>query len=254
MFGQMLLKAFYIFIIMYIIGFAIEKFVLSRDLGRVGDTIVNLLFFVGVIVHEASHRVMCIMTGAPAHNMRVNFRNKYGSTSPGGSISLRQPFQLTFIQGLLICFGPLIIGAWLIYLFLVVAFNPFFDPIIRVISGFLCVSILLAITPSKADLSKIKFSWQNDPSHSLYQTLLLLISFLLVWWIVGAYNLVFPLELYYYPPIIIVYIIFKYSFIGLRVLINKIQFRKGVPRSAAGWRRFARRGYKPKRAYTYEDV
>jgi hypothetical protein len=249
MFGQVFFSAFLVFPVVYAIGYCFEKAVMNRDLGMVGNTLKHILFFVGVIVHEVSHRLMCLLAGIPAHNTRVHYRDKYGQTNPGGAVTLRQPFQLTFFQGFLVCFGPLIIGAWILYYLLLVAFNPFFDPVIRVISGFCCVSILLAISPSQGDLFHVKFSFQNDPSHGLYQIFLAGLSFLIVWALVGVYNILFPVEFLYYFLIIGTYIILKYTFILIRILLNKIRFRKGTPHSAAGYRRLARKRYKPRNPY-----
>ena len=93
----------------------------------------------------------------------------------------------------------------------------------------------------------VKFTFQNDPSHGLYQLLLIGLSFLIVWMLVGMYNIMLPFEFYYYFIIIFVYIILKYSFILLRIIVNKIRFYKGIPHSAAGYRRLARRGHRPKK-------
>ena len=249
MFGQIFLTALVIFPFMCLLGFVVEMALFSRDMGRAGNTIKNLVFFVGVIVHEISHRVMCALAGVPAHNISVKYRGKYGNASQSGSVSLRNKYQINFVQGVLICFAPLLIGVWVLYFLLQVAFNPFFDPVIRVIAGICCFSVFITISPSQADLSMVKFSFQNDPSHGFYQIVLVVISFLLSWMLVGLYNIILPLEFLYYFIIISFYFGFKYSFIGLRWIINKIHFRKRTPHSAAGYRRYARRHYKPKNPY-----
>ena len=254
MFGQMLLIALSVFPIVYAIGYFFEMMVFGRDLGRVGDTVARLLFFIGVVVHELCHRLMCALTGVPAYNTRAHYRNRYGQTSPSGSVSLRQPFQMTFLQGFLVCFGPLIIGAWIVYYLLMIAFSPFFDPVIRVISAICVISILLAISPSQSDLFTVKFSFQNDPSHGFYQIFLVSISFLITWTIVGVYSIIFPVEYLYYFIIIGAYVFLKYNFILVKLIINKVRFRNGASHSAAGWRRLARRRYKPKKTNMHEGI
>ena len=234
---------------MYAFGFIVEILLFSRDMRRAGNTVKNLVFFVGVIVHEASHRSMCALVGVPAHEFSVKYRGKYGDASPSGSIKPRNPYQMTILQGFLVSFAPLLIGVWVIYYLLMVAFNPFFDPMIRVIAGICCFSVFITISPSQADLSMIKFTFQNDPTHSLYQILLAVLAFLLSLLIVGIYNVILPVEFLYYFLIIGFYLGLKYSLIGMRWGINKIRFRTGVPHSAAGYRRYARRNYKPKNPF-----
>ena len=249
MFGQVLLIALAIFPIMYLFGFIVEMALFSRDMGRVANTVKNLVFFVGVIVHEFSHRSMCALVGVPADDFSVKYRSKYGNASPGGSIRPREPYQMTLLQGFLVCFAPLLFGVWIIYYLLMVAFNPFFDPVIRVIAGICCFSVFLTISPSQADLSMIKFTLQNDPTHGCYQILLVALSFLFSLLVVGVYHIIFPVEFLYYFIIIVFYISLKYSFIGMRWGINKMRFRTGVTHSAAGYKHYARKNYKPKSSY-----
>lgn len=107
---------------------------------------------------------------------------------------------------------------------------------------------------AQGDLLMIKFTYKNDFFYGLYQLLLIGLSFLIVWMLVGMYNIILPFEFYYYFIIIFVYVVLKYNFILLRIIVNKIRFYKGIPHSAAGYRRLVRRGYKPKRTYFYEGV
>ncbi|MFX1346704.1 MAG: hypothetical protein ACFFAI_16530 [Promethearchaeota archaeon] len=247
----MLLISLGIFPVMYLIGYASEKFLLSSDLGSIGNTCVNIFFFVGVIVHELSHRIMCAITGVPAYNIKVKFRNEYsGEADPHGSVSLRQRFQMSFLQAFLVSFAPILIGAWIIYFLLQVALNSLFNPIIRIIAVFCIISIILASSPSRADLSFIKFGYQNDPQHSQYQIFLVTISFLISWGLVGVYNIILPYEFLYYFIIILCYVILKYSFITIRILFNKIRGRKErIPSNVK--RRLIRRSFKPEMVQRY---
>jgi len=249
MFGQVLLISLAIFPFMYFLGFIVEMALFSRDMGRAGNTIKNLVFFVGVIVHEASHYSMSALVGVPAHEFSVKYRSKYGDASPSGSIRPKNPYQITLLQGFLVSFAPLLIGVWIIYYLLMVAFNPFFDPVIRVIAGICCFSVFITISPSRGDLSMVKFSLQNDPTHGCYQLFLVGLSFLFSLLVVGIYNIIFPVEFLYYFIIIGFYLGLKYSFIMIRWAVNKLRFRSDVPHSAAGYRRYARRRYKPKSSY-----
>ena len=150
MVGEMLLMSLAIFPIMYFIGYLCDRILFSRDYGRILKTIIRILFFIGVIVHELSHRLVCALTGVPAHNTTVKYR-----PLPHGYVKPREPLQYTLLQGVLVCFAPLLIGTWLIYFLLIATFNPIFHPIFRIIAGFSSFSILLTLAPSRGDLSCI---------------------------------------------------------------------------------------------------
>lgn len=257
MFGEVLLISLSVFPVIYLIGYGSEKFLYSKDLGTIGNIFKHLLFFVGVIVHELSHRTMCAITGVPAYNTRVKYRDEYsGEADPHGSVSLKQRFQMSFLQTFLVCFAPILIGAWIIYFLLQVALSSSFDPVIKIIAAFCCISILLTSSPSRADLSFVKFGYQNDPQHSQYQIFLVIISFLISWVLVGVFSITLPYEFFYYFIIIFCYIILKYSLISIRILSNKIRYRKGKITSKVK-RRLIRRRFRPEvveRYYTdYEE-
>ena len=252
MFGEMLLIALGIFPCMYLIGYVNDRFLLSGELGKIGNTFINLLFFVGVIIHELSHRTMCAITGVPAYNTRVKYRSENsGEAAPHGSVSLRQKFQMSFLQAFLVSFAPLLIGAWVIYFLLQVALSSSFDPIIRIIAVFCCISILIASSPSRGDLSFVKFGYQNDPQHGQYQIFLVILSFLISWLLVGSFNIIFSYEFFYYFIIIFCYIVLKYSFISLHILVNKVRYRKGRIPSKVRRRRLIRRRFKPEMVEKY---
>lgn len=251
MFGSVLLMVLAIFPFVYAIGYVTERYLLSTDLGTIGNTIINLLFFVGVIVHELSHRLMNLLVGVPSHNLRVKYRDDNSSkVNPHGSVTPVKPHQMTFLQGFLTSFAPLIFGVWIIYFLLKVTFNPIFDPIIRIISGICIVSIFITLSPSRGDLSFLKFSYQNDPQHSQYQIFLVILSFLISWAVAGRFNIILPYEFFYYFIIIFFYIVLKYSLISMRIVINKIRHRKGrIPSKVK--RRLIRRRFKPEMLERY---
>ncbi|MFX1478490.1 MAG: hypothetical protein ACFFCI_10180 [Promethearchaeota archaeon] len=241
MVGEVFLASLGVFPVMYVVGYAIENLLVRNDFGRAFNTIIKILLFIGVVAHELSHRLVCALTGVPAFNTSVKYR-----PIPHGSVTLKQRFQYTLLQGFLIGFAPLLIGAWAIYFLILAAFNPFFHPLVRILAGFSSFSILLALSPSRVDLSSIQEGFQNDPQHGLYQIFLVGLSFLLTWIVVVVYHLRFPFEFLYYFIIIFFYIILKYFFILLRVVIEKIRFRKGRPYHKIRYKRFARRRYGPK--------
>jgi len=135
MVGEILLISLAIFPIAYLIGYTTEIILFRHDFGSFLNTLIRILFFIGVIIHELSHRLMCIITGIPAHNISVRYR-----PYPHGSVSPKEPYQYTLMQGLLLGFAPLLIGTWCIHFLLVAAFNPWFHPVFRVFAGFCSVS------------------------------------------------------------------------------------------------------------------
>jgi hypothetical protein len=255
MFGFVFLITFAIFPVIYLIGYASFKLLYVKDLGSIGNTFKHLLFFLGVIVHELSHRVTCFITGVPAYNMRVKYRADNSSrAAPHGSVSLNQPFQITFTQALLISFSPLLIGTWIIYFLLQVVLSNSISLVFRVIAVFCILSILLTLSPSQSDLAGIKRGYQNDPQHGQYQIFLIILSFLISWAIVEIYDIIFPYEFFYYFLIIFCYIFLKYSFISSRVLLNKIKSRNGRIPSNVKRRKLIRRRFKPEMVeYYYEE-
>jgi len=200
---------------------------------------------------------MCAITGVPAHNTRVKYRAENSwRAAPHGSVTPKQKYQMSFLQACLVCFAPLLIGAWLIYFLLQVAFSSSIDPLYRIVAAFCAFSILLASSPSQGDLSFIKLGYQNDPQHSQYQILLVVLSFLISWLVVGMFNIIFPYEFFYYFIIVFCYIILKYSFLSLRILCKKLERRKGIIPTKIK-RRLIRRRFRPEmvdRYYTdYEE-
>jgi hypothetical protein len=250
----MLLIAFAIFPFMYLIGYASFNLLYVKDLGNIGNTFKHLLFFVGVIVHEFSHRITCLITGVPAYNTRVKYRADNSSrAAPHGSVSLIQPFQISFTQAFLISFAPLLIGTWIIYFLLQVVLSTSINPVFRMIAVFCILSILLTLSPSQADLAGIKRGYQNDPQHGQYQIFLIILSILITWALVGIYNIILSYEFFYYFLIIFCYIVLKYSLISTHILFNKIKYRNGRIHSSVKRRKLIRRRFRSEMVEQYYE-
>jgi hypothetical protein len=76
--------------------------------------LLNFLLAPGVIVHELSHAIFCILSGVRIFRMKV-----FGFGNPPGYVEHAEPE--TFVQNLLISFGPIIFnsfGALLLFGFL----------------------------------------------------------------------------------------------------------------------------------------
>jgi hypothetical protein len=254
MFGTMFLIALAIFPFMYAISWGFEKVLVRGDYGRLINTIIKILCFFGIIVHESCHRVMCAITGVPVDKFSVSYRDREtGIVAPRGFVTPSRKHQITFMQGFLVAFAPLLIGIWIFYFLLLVACNPLLDPLFRIIAVILSISVLLCSQPSMDDLRMVMFHYRNDPFHGIYQIFLLLLSFMTAWITVIIFHIFFPYEFLYYFIIILYYFVFKYSFILLRIAINKIQHRNGKSRYKTKYKQYVRRRQKPHIANGYKN-
>ncbi|MHA1932482.1 MAG: M50 family metallopeptidase [Promethearchaeota archaeon] len=243
MVGDLFIVSLGVFPVVLFLGYVLEILVVRRDLGPF-NFLVNILNYIGVLFHELSHYVLCLLTGVSAGRMVVRFRDRdTGQVAPQGAVQTTKPYQETFLQSILVSLGPVLIGTWIIYFSLDVAFSSLFHPIFRIIAGFLALAILLASTPSGPDFRLMRLGIDNDPRHSVYQLFLLTLSILTSWGVVVIFNISFPLEFFYYFIIIGGYIVFKYSFIGFRWVANKVLKRFDREQGRTKFRRFSRRKY-----------
>ncbi len=231
-----------VFPFVLIVGYILESILRGKDLG-IFTSIVSILMFIGVVFHELSHYLFCILTRVPTKELHIILRFQ-GHINPHGEVIPEHPYKITFLQAMLVCLGPVLIGTWTAYFSLNAALSSVFDPLVRIIAGLIVVSILLASTPSPEDFSFIKFAFSNDPQHSYYQLGLLSLTLLLSWGIVNLFNLVSSSEFYYYVIIVILYFFLKFSFIGIRWGISKLSERFGSEQHEGRFRRFSRRTYK----------
>ena len=249
MFEEIITVTFLIFPVTWFIGYFVHIFIarkgVNKELGYFSP-IVNALTFIGVVVHEVSHRITCIIVGMPARGFSVSLRDRFGRVNPHGHVIPDRLYQSTFLQGLLVSIAPLLIGTWLVYFSLMVAFSPLFEPIYRIIAVVFCISVLLAITPSQSDIRLIGTIYLNDPEYSLYQIFLVALSFLALWVSVEILHWYFPLEYLYYFFLIVCYYAFKYLFKGIRLVYSKITIKKEKYKPKR-FRHFARRRFRPRR-------
>ncbi|MFX0134603.1 MAG: hypothetical protein ACFFDN_13265 [Candidatus Hodarchaeota archaeon] len=238
-----------IFLGILIVSLIISNFFLNDRAGPF-KPIAMRLFFIGVIFHELSHALVSIVVGRIPDHFKIKWRDeKSGSErSPHGSINFDKP--PSFLQAAIIAIGPLIISTWLIFLlFFQVVLNSIFNPIIKTIAVFLCLSLLITASPSTGDLRYISYSFRNAPAYSCYQIFLIGFSILIFWLFLIITHITFFLDFFYYIVIAGIYLSLKYSLIGIRKLIIKIQSRDFTKPSKVRFKRFSRKHYKPKKPW-----
>ncbi len=247
MFEEIIAVTFLIFPFTWVIGYIIQilitKKAIRKELGPFSQ-IVNVLTYIGVFVHEGCHRITCLIVGMPTKGVSVAFRDMFGRVNPHGHVDPDQPYQSTLLQGVLVSLAPMLIGTWMVYFSLMVVFSPLYDPIYRILAVIFCISVLLAITPSSADINFIGTMYQNDPVYSLYQIFLVGLSFFGLWISVEIFHWYFTLEFFYYFILIVSYYMFKYLFKLMKFISSKITRNKEKYRPRR-FRRLARRRFRP---------
>ena len=236
----------FVFLCMLLISLVMSHFLLGERAGVI-QPIAFRLFYVGVIFHELSHYITCLMVGIKPEQIKVKWRNeKFGFRSPHGSVRLsRIP---TFLQALVVSIAPLCFSTWLIFgLLYGVVLNSIFDPIIKVIAIFLIVSLFLTAAPSSVDLQMITRSFRENTSHSWYQVLLVSVSTCILWFILIFTHISFLLDVFYYFAIAGIYLFIKFSLIGSRKLIVHASNLNYSKPSKVRMRPFTHKHYKPKK-------
>ena len=239
-----MLEELQIFLIILIISMVLKYLFVNEYFGYLNPFLLRLLF-VGVIVHELSHYVMNLAVGIRPERIVVRWKDPAThERNPHGAVESK---PRSFLQAFFICLAPLYIGTWLIFLTFTIAFTQEIDIRLRIISGGLCVSILLAAAPSGQDFNNIPGTFNKSPSHSMYQVFLVFLSLIGLWLILSNYSITFPLDIFYYLSLIGIYFIVKFSFLGGKNIILKINswnFRKPHEMNI---NQFTRRRYKPKK-------
>ncbi len=209
MFEKVLVFTFFWLPIAFVVGYGLE--LLYHQTKGKYKTAFSVLGFIGVAIHEAAHATLCLITGVPVKRVEVNYRNKMtGRVDPHGSVALERPQKVSFIQSLLIGIAPLLVGVIVFFFLLEIALDMSAKPLYRIVSGIICVSVLLGVRPSTVDLKNIAVTFQKNPSQSFFQVILLCSSFGLVWILVDLFTIDFSLEFIYYFLIGVVFVVLKY--------------------------------------------
>jgi hypothetical protein len=188
---------------------------------------------------------MCLLVGVRPTGFRVKLKSEYSNkTDPHGSITL-DIHNITFLQKMLIGLAPLFVSTWLFFLSLEIAFTTQFNPFIRVLAGFFCLTLFLGATPSTVDFRSIYHTFKEDPGYSCYQIALVILSGFLVLVLLAYYRFALLFDLFYFILTGIGYGILKYSFMGFNRLIRGITAGDCKSSQEINYKKFTRRRFKP---------
>lgn len=243
-----------VFLLILVISLIMSHFLLGDDKPKGFRLVMYWFFFLGVIFHELSHYLMCLMTGMKPEQIKVKWRNeRFRFRDPHGSVKpSRTP---TFLQAFVSGIAPLVFSTWAIFglLFAVVSNSDFFfqdsdtTVFIKSISVVLIVSFLMTAAPSTGDWQYITASFRENTSHSWYQVLLVSVSISILWFILNFTQITFFLDVFYYLSIAGIYLALKFSLIGSKKLIINIGARNYSKPSKVRMRPFTHKHYKPKK-------
>ena len=185
-------------------------------------TMVNLLRFVGVAVHEVAHYALAIIFGTKPGKVRVKYRSEIKpGVAPHGSMVNKEFDRHTVLQTFAIGFAPLLISTFLFMFCLDLIFNIQTDLWVKVAATAFSGSLLLGLGPSGQDIRLIGETFQKDPRYSVYQIFLLVLAGTLVWFFVDLYLFVFPFEVLYYIVYFIVLTGFFFALKGIFWILGK---------------------------------
>ncbi len=203
-------------------GFAVVSIIMSFLLLKYAPNPLHAIFrgiaVVGIIIHELSHALMCVVTNTRIRKLKLLERSDGKSAfglNYGGRVELKDYVRLTFLQALLIGFAPIYISFWLFFFLWRQLKNPNLDVLTFYIYIFVMISLVLSAAPSFADLLAILGAFQFDWRYSSYQTGLTLLSITTVWLTVTYYQIQFFHEIVTYVLVFIGYYGFKVGFKGL---------------------------------------
>ena len=220
-----------IFMACFLIFSIMISYILIRYTPSPLNKLVLGLALIGIVIHELCHFLMCIITNAPIKSVKLLERIKfYGEQGKKygyrGSVTINTDKKLTFLQALFIGFAPLIFSFWLFFFLLELILTAVLEAYIVIIFMFIMVSIVLAASPSAADILNIPKAFQDNAKYSCYQILLLIISITSVWILCISYQVSFFHEIVNYLLIMVFYYGFKYGFKGINKILLDLYSRR----------------------------
>jgi hypothetical protein len=242
-----------IFLGIYVISFGLSNFLMS-DRAGIAKPIAMRLFFIGVIFHELAHYFMCLAVGRIPRSISIKWKseNAEDKRNPRGKVFPADKFS--FLQSVVVAFAPLYFGTWLIFwLWFGVISTPFYGPLIKTVASFALISILLTAAPSNGDLLFIRDAFRMDPKNSWYQIFLISISIMILWLFLIITQIIFLLDVFYYLAIAAIYLILKFSLLGIRMFFNRISAYNYKKPNKIHFRRLTRRRYRPAKPWKTKE-
>ena len=209
----------YFYLLVICVSFCMQ-FLFRLELGPF-RMILNVLGFVGVLVHELSHYILCKVTGVKVEGLTIRYRSRIsGKGNPHGFVTLEEHESSSFLQILLVAIAPLFIHTWLIMLCFELLHVPGFDDLVYIAIGLVVVSLFIGSAPSNPDLQHCGKAFGRSPAYSVYQLLLLGISIITV---LCTFQII-ALEFTMLPFEFLIYII-QYLLVALGYFFYKYFFR-----------------------------
>ena len=222
--------------IVFMVFFAVLSITLSYILLKFApnpiDKFFQIVAVVGIVIHELSHALMCILTNTHIRSIKIMKRadpeSKFG-LKYGGRVDLKDYVKLTFLQALLIGLAPLYISFWLFFFLWEQMKNPNLDVVIFYVYLLVMISLVLSAAPSFADVVNIFGVFYFDWRYSLYQIVLLLLSVGTVWLVITSSQIQVFHEIVTYIAILVAYYGFKSGAMGLKsIYLHYVRKRKGL--------------------------
>jgi len=227
------------------VSYLVEK-LLIHNLRGPFRTILNILRYIGVMVHELSHFTMCLLVGVKPTGISVKLKSEITpeKTSPHGYVSIDSHGE-TFLQNALISLAPIIISTWLFFWSLSIVFTEGISPLFKILAGFFCLTLFLGAVPSTTDFRVISDTFKKDPRYSCYQIFLMLLSGLLTWLVLMYFEFVLMEDFFYYLLVGVGYMLLKYSFMGIGKVLYHVPAKRSSMSSRINYKRFTRKRFKP---------
>ncbi len=237
----------------YIIGFMIFSVIFSylafKYVPPPFSDIIKVLAVAGIVIHELCHYLMCIVTRSPIENVtlvkKLDFKEE-GRLGYYGEVQV-QEHRISFLQAVLIGLAPLYILFWLFFILLEILLYSQVEPVVFFVFIFIMISISLSAAPSFADFLIIPRTFLNNFNHSMYQILLIGLSFLLTFTVLTVFDLKGFHEFLIYLIVTGFYFVFKYGFHFVGNLFYKNIYAAEKLSNRNNFKRYSRRRHNPEK-------
>jgi hypothetical protein len=242
----------------FILGFMIFSVILSylafKCVPPPYSEIIKGLAMTGIIFHELCHYLMCIVTSSPIEKVtlikKLDFKEEQ-RLGYYGEVKV-QEHRISFLQAVLIGLAPLYLSFWLFFFLLEILLYSQVEPVVLFVCIFIMISISLSAAPSFADFLIIPKTFLNDFNHSMYQVLLIVLSFLLTFTILTVFDLQGFHEIFVYLIVTGFYFGFKF---GFRITGNLLYKNRSIAKTLSNrnnFKRYSRRRHNPeKKRHSY---